>query len=119
MPTPRPIMIPIVGANSGTSATLLSIVMAAAPMPTPTRAAPIVAPMATTDPTAMISTNTAKARPMASDSGGSRSESQAPPTSTWTPSPERSPPASIRALIWPPISDDSLALVPVSRFTSA
>ena len=119
MPTPRPIMIPIVGANSGTSATLLSIVMPAAPMPTPTRAAPIVAPMATTEPTAMISTNTAKARPMASDSGGSRPESHEPPTSTSTPSTERSPRASIRASISPPISAASLASVPVSRFTSA
>ena len=119
MPTPRPIIIPRVGANSGTSATLLSIVMPAAPRPTPTRAAPIVAPMATTEPTAMISTNTAKARPMASDWGGTRSESQAPPTSTWTPSTERSPRASIRSLISPPISADSSALVPISRFTSA
>ena len=82
MPTPKPIMIPIVGANSGTVATLLSTMIPAAPTPTPIRAVPTVMPMATTEPTAMISTNTAKARPMASDSGGSRSASQAPPTST-------------------------------------
>ena len=64
-------MTPSVGAMSGTVAKLLRIVMVSAPMPTPMSAVPTVTPMATTEPTAAISTNTANASPMASVSGGS------------------------------------------------
>ena len=73
-------------------------------------------PMATTEPTARISTNTAKASPMASVSGGSRSASQAPPISTCMPSIERSPLAAMRWSISTPMSAASLAAMsaPVS-----
>ena len=110
MPTPMPIMIPRVGANSGTVTTLLRMITPAAPAPTPTRAVPMVMPMATTEPTARISTNTANASPMASDSGGSRPASHEPPISTRTPSARR-PLALIRRSISSPISAASLAVV--------
>ena len=103
MPTPRPIITPSVGAMSGTVKTLVRMVMVNAPMPTPTSAVPTVTPMATTEPTAAISTNTAKARPMASVSGGSCSASQKPPTSTCTPA-SRRPLRSMRCSISMPAS---------------
>ena len=70
MPTPSPIIMPIAGAKSGTVVRLLNTTIPAAPIPTVTKAAPTVAPMATTEPSTTIRTKTANASPMASDSGG-------------------------------------------------
>ena len=99
MPTPRPIITPIVGANSGTVSTWLRMRVPDTPTATLTTAAPMVAPMATTEPSTTIRMKIARASPTASDSGGSRSARNDPPTSTCRPSLERSPAPSMSSLM--------------------
>ena len=85
MPTPIPIIAPIVAANSGIDSTLDRITASARPTPTPATAMAIGNPIAITEPKARISTTTANASPMNSDCGGSNSLSASPPISTRSP----------------------------------
>ena len=117
MPTPSPIIRPMAGAKSGTVMRLLKTMMDVAPIPTVTRAAATVAPMAITEPSTAINTKTAKARPIASDSGGRNSANQIPPTSTSRPSMELSSSSSIRPSMVLPMSWASVPLVPGGRLT--
>ena len=119
MPTPSPIIRPMAGAKSGTVMKLLKTMMDAAPIPTVTRAAATVAPMAITEPSTAIRTKTANARPIASDSGGRNSANHIPPTSTSRPSMEFRSNSSIRSSIVRPMSWASVPLVPGGRLTSA
>ena len=75
--------------------------------------------MATTEPSTAMSTKMAKASPIASDSGGSSSANQIPPTSTSRPSIDRSPSSSMRSSMAAPVACASVALVPAGRLTSA
>ena len=85
MPTPMPIIAPIVVANSGIDSTLDRITATPRPNPTPAAAIAIGSPIAITEPKARISTTTANASPMNSDCGGSNSLSASPPISTVSP----------------------------------
>ena len=79
-------MIPMKGANSGTSMTLLNRMTPAPPMPMPMSATATGRPIASTDPKATMRMITAKARPMASELGSSNSAKMNPPSSTRRPS---------------------------------
>ena len=72
--------------KSGMLTTLLRRTIRPIPAPTPPSATAIGRPMARTDPNARISTTMAKARPMNSVAGGSKTASAVPPGSTSRPS---------------------------------
>ncbi len=86
MPTPSPIMIPIVAAKSGISMRLLSSTVARTPVPTPARAVAMGRPIASTEPKERISTKMANASPSSSEFGGSRWRNMSPPRSISSPS---------------------------------
>ena len=85
MPTPIPIIAPIDTANSGIANRFESSEVSAVPTPTPAPATAIGSPIASTEPNARISTTTAKASPMNSDSGALNCASASPAISTCRP----------------------------------
>ena len=86
----------------------------AAPTPTPVTATAIGSPIATTDPNATISTTTASARPINSDSGGSNSARTCPPISISSPGTSGS-----SSTMSAPISAVSVKSRSVARLTAA
>ena len=85
MPTPSPIITPIVVAKSGMVNTLLSRVSATEPAAMPASAVPIGRPVASTEPNARVRMITAKPRPSSSDDGASNEENACPPYSMLAP----------------------------------
>ncbi len=73
MPTPRPIMMPMNGAKSGTWITWLANTTKADPMPMPNSATATGRPIARTEPNATIRITIANASPNSSDDGSSNS----------------------------------------------
>ena len=100
MPTPIPIIAPMVVANSGIDITLDRTTASARPRPTPATATASGRPIAITEPNAKIRTTTANASPMNSDCGGSNSLSASPPIST-----DRPGSSGARSMNSPPSSD--------------
>ena len=104
-------MTPINGANSGIVNRLVSkATRPNPPAPTPATAIPIGRPIASTDPNARISTTTANARPISSDSGGWNSANTDPPISVRRPSIFGS-----SSSIVTPIAADSVSLMSLAR----
>ncbi len=81
MPTPSPIITPIVVAKSGMVNTLLSRVSATEPAAMPASAVPIGKPVASTEPNARVRMITAKPMPSSSEDGASNEENAWPPYS--------------------------------------
>lgn len=114
MPTPSPIMMPIVAVKSGISMRLLISAVISAPVPTPASAIAIGRPIASTDPNAAISTKIANAMPSISELGGSRSRNMSPPSANSIPSI-----SGAIEMISSPILPPSAVVVPGSRISWA
>ena len=99
MPTPRPIITPMVEAKSGMETTCDSRPAIIVPLKIPARATPMGRPIASTEPKAMIRMMMAKPMPSASDDGTSNSAKAAPPSSIRRPST-----SGMASLIWRPTS---------------
>lgn len=85
MPTPSPIIAPIVDPNSGIDITFDRMPTRLSPVPTPS-ATPIGKPIASTEPKAKIRITMANATPINSDCGGSNAANDELPNSICTPS---------------------------------